>query len=415
MRRFIILLLLIATLPVFAQQYNNEWINFNQTYYKFKVGANGLYRIPRSTLDAAGIGNTGVQFFELWRNGQRVRLFTTTSSGPLPSNGYMEFWGEGNDGKPDKALYRISSFQHTSQISLITDTAAYFLSVNTDQSGLFYSDPGNADNARPVEPYFIYTAGFYYKNVINPGFANIIGEYVYSSAFDKGEFWSSDYVRPGTPMISSISNLQPYPGGPTPVLRFGVMGDALNSRSIRVSVGGTVVKDTALDFFSDVVSSNNFPASLISSGTATVQFENNSGTATDRMVASFFEVNYPRQFNFSNARNFKFNLPASGTGYHLAIASFDYGTVAPILYDLATGERIIADISVPGTVTLFLQPGPARELVLVSQAASNVSSVGSLTQKKFKSFMAAGNQGDYLIITNKALFTGTHSNNPISD
>ncbi len=98
-------LLFIVGLNAFGQQYNNEWINYSQTYYKFKIVNKGLYRIPKSVLDAAGIGGADVQFLELWRNGTRVPIYTSSSSGLLASNGYIEFWGEGNDGKADKALY----------------------------------------------------------------------------------------------------------------------------------------------------------------------------------------------------------------------------------------------------------------------------------------------------------------------
>src|SRR5690348_16339673 len=136
-RIFTLLFLLIGFTAI--GQYNNEWIKHPQTYYKFKVGSNGLYRIPKSTLDAAGIGTVDVRFLELWRNGAKVPVYPTTASGPLAAGGYIEFWGEANDGKPDKELYRNAAYQHTTAKSLLTDTAVYFLSVNTDQSGLFYN------------------------------------------------------------------------------------------------------------------------------------------------------------------------------------------------------------------------------------------------------------------------------------
>src|SRR5688500_3693953 len=131
MRKIFTLLLLLAGFTVSAQQYNNEWINFNQTYYKLKVGKTGVFRIPKTTLDAVGIGNTQVEFFELWRNGERVPFYTSVASGTLPADGYLEFWGLLNDGKADKPMYRDPAFQHTDHNSLITDTSSYFLSVNT--------------------------------------------------------------------------------------------------------------------------------------------------------------------------------------------------------------------------------------------------------------------------------------------
>ena len=48
MKKFLLALLLLAGVYANSQQvYNNEWINYNQTYYKFKLRFDGLYRIPQ--------------------------------------------------------------------------------------------------------------------------------------------------------------------------------------------------------------------------------------------------------------------------------------------------------------------------------------------------------------------------------
>src|SRR5690349_867292 len=104
MRKLVTLILLALCTGAFAQQYNNEWIDHSKTYYKFKIAENGLYRISQSTLNEAGLGATPVEQFKLFRNGQEVALSSNINSGALPSNGYIEFYGERNDGKPDRAL-----------------------------------------------------------------------------------------------------------------------------------------------------------------------------------------------------------------------------------------------------------------------------------------------------------------------
>ena len=93
-----------------SQVYNNEWINYNNTYYKFKVGATGLYRISQATLTSLGLGSIPAEQFQLWRNGQEVTLYTSVQTGPMGSSDYIEFWGEMNDGKPDNILYRNTGF-----------------------------------------------------------------------------------------------------------------------------------------------------------------------------------------------------------------------------------------------------------------------------------------------------------------
>lgn len=415
MKRIITLLLFLCALSA-TGQYNNEWIRFNQTYYKIKIAAKGLYRVPKSTLDAAGIGNTPVEFFELWKNGKRVPFYTANTTGALASGDYLEFWGEGNDGEADKPLYRNAAYQHTTKTSLQTDTAVYFLSVNTDQSGFRFTDPGNdvAGNVLAPEPYFMHKTGNYFRLQMNRGFAAVIGEYVYSSSYDKGEFWSSSPIRPATPLVSGFTGLPVYTSGPDASLRFGAMGDALNARNLKVSLNGNLLADTIMDYFNDVHTSLTVPVAMINTGNASVQFENTSLVGSDRVVISYFELTYPRQFNFDNKKYFEFSLPASGAKY-LEISNFDYGASAPVLLNLTTGERITGNVSTPGIVKLVVPAGGARNFVLVNTENSNAVNVGTITSKTFKSFTNTANQGDYLIISNKALFVGSNGNNPVEE
>src|SRR6476619_7197058 len=102
MKKIILSLLLFISFVAKAQVYNNEWIDYSKTYYKFKVGSTGLYRLSQSVLASAGLANTPVEYLQLWRNGAQVPLYTTIPSGQLTASDYIEFWAERNDGKPDK-------------------------------------------------------------------------------------------------------------------------------------------------------------------------------------------------------------------------------------------------------------------------------------------------------------------------
>ncbi|MEP7277219.1 MAG: hypothetical protein ABI813_01130, partial [Bacteroidota bacterium] len=315
MKKLLTLVLLMYGTYSYAQLYNNEWIDFSKTYYKFKTNRTGLFRIPESTLAGIGLGAVPAQQFKLWRNGQEITLYTSVASGALPANGFIEFWGEANDGKADKPLYRDPAYQHTDKWSLEDDTAVYFLTADPAALNQRFADvPNNtAANVLPAEPYFMYTSGRYFKEQINAGFAAVIGEYVYSSSYDKGEFWSTTDIYPGTPRTDQQLALFPYSSGPTASLKFGAVGNALNGRTIQAKVNNTIVKDTICDYFNDIVANSQFPASLLNTGSADITFTNVS-TATpavnnDRMVVSFYELTYPRQFNFGAAANFKFTLP----------------------------------------------------------------------------------------------------------
>ncbi|HET6768120.1 MAG TPA: hypothetical protein VFH08_11995, partial [Chitinophagaceae bacterium] len=61
MKKFLLTVLvaisgLFATAQTFP--YNNEWIDYGKTYYKFSVGKTGLYRISQANLNSIVIGNT---------------------------------------------------------------------------------------------------------------------------------------------------------------------------------------------------------------------------------------------------------------------------------------------------------------------------------------------------------------------
>ena len=77
---FLVVLLCLFTSTSLFAQYNNEWIDYNKTYYRFKVGSNGLYRISSATLRLAGLENTNAEEFQLWRNGKQVPLFISNST-----------------------------------------------------------------------------------------------------------------------------------------------------------------------------------------------------------------------------------------------------------------------------------------------------------------------------------------------
>src|SRR6185295_8725166 len=98
MKRFLLVLLIAMSFYTEAQVYNNEWIDYNKTYYKFKVGQTGLYRISQPVLAAAGLGGASAEQFQLWRNGAQVPVYTSIPSGVLGASDYIEFWGQLNDG-----------------------------------------------------------------------------------------------------------------------------------------------------------------------------------------------------------------------------------------------------------------------------------------------------------------------------
>src|SRR6476646_5140099 len=228
MRKILLIWLLsFIVLWVQAQAFNNEWIDYGKTYYTFKVGRTGLYSISQNNLPAE-LKNIPAEQFQLWRNGVEIPVYTSVPTGALPANGYIEFWGERNDGKPDGGLYKNPANQLSGALSLETDTAAYFLTVNSAGTNLRITDATNDvdNNSLPPEPYFMYDYRYNYQQQINPGRAVNYGEYVYSSTYDVGEFWASNDIQKTSSLQLATDNLYVATNGPNASINVGAAGNS---------------------------------------------------------------------------------------------------------------------------------------------------------------------------------------------
>jgi hypothetical protein len=418
MKRLLFCLLLLTGFTATAQVYNNEWIDHSKTYYKFKVGKNGLFRVPQTTLATAGLGSVPAEQFQLWRNGVEVPIYTSVASGTLSGSDFIEFWGELNDGKPDKGLYRKPEFQLNDKWSLQTDSSTYFLTVNTGTNLRLIPTTNNiAGNTLPAEPYFMYTAGQYFRDRINNGRAVDVGDNMYSSSYDFGEGWSSGDIWVNNTHSFTFNNLFVYSGGGQARFTIAVSGNRdhnqrryiarINNDSI---VGNSFI---AFDYRRDTAT---FNSSLLSTSSAAVTVTNLTDAANDRMVVHQYELTYPRQFNFGGAANFEFVLPASAAGNYLEISGFSFGGTQPVLYDLTNGKRYVCDVSTPSMVKIVLGASVSeRRLVLASAEASNVSGIATLQARNFVDYRLPQNQGDYLIISNPLLFNGPSGTNPVEE
>ena len=421
MKRILLLLLTALSLSAGAQVYNNEWIDYNKTYYKFKVVLTGLYRISQTTLVSLGLENTNADHFQLWRNGEEIPLYTSAQNAPLNSGGYIEFWGEMNDGKPDNPLYRERDYQLNDKFSLQTDTAAFFLTINPlgNNRRLVPTANNVAGNTLSPEPYFMYTTGQYNKGRINTGRSEKVGSsFTYSSSYDIGEGWTSGDIGTGATLTYNLTNLRPYtgPGAEDAVVRINAVGNAVNPRSFRLKLNGDSILGQTMDYYDYVKASRTVPVSLISSGTATFQTTNLCALPSDLMVIGRVELTYPREFHFGGATNFLFELPANTAGNYLVVSGFTFGNGAPILYDLTNGKRYECNTSTPGQIKIVLEPSSVdRKLVLVSQAANNKREVISFQQRQFINYELAANQGDYLIITHPSLTGVSGGEDPVEE
>ncbi len=394
-----------------AQVYNNEWIDYNKTYYRFKVGATGLYRISQSVLNSLGLGTVQAQHFQLWSQGQEVPIFTSVSSGTLGASDYLEFYGQINDGSLDKKLFKYDSLQMNDKWSMYADTAIYFLTVNTASANKRFLNPGNnvAANVLPAESYLTYNLVSYFKTALNNGYGVNLGEIIYSASYETAEGWASAPIAAGKTLTSKQSNLYVYASGPAANFSAVVAGNTSANRTVTIRLNGSITTSgTASGFNNTTLKNNTISLSTFTGDTASFVFSH-SGTSSDNIVVAGYQLSYPRQFNFGNATQFFFEMPA-GSAKYIEISNFNYGTGTPVLYDLTNNYRQVAVVE--GGLVKFVLPASAvaRKLVLLSTQASHMYAVTSATARSFVNYGLAANQGDYLIVSHSNLFNDGKGN-----
>jgi len=421
MKRIILLLLTAFSLSAGAQSYNNEWIDYSKTYYKFRIGVSGIYRINQAALASIGLDNVNADHFQLWRNGEQVPIYTSTQNAPLGGGGYIEFWADNNDGKPDKPLYRQPDFQLFDKFSLQTDSAAFFLTVNAAGGNFRYVTTTNnvAGNTLPVEPYFLFTAGTYYKDRLSQGRSELVGSsYTYSSSYEYGEGWTSLDIATGGTKTANLTNLFPYtgPGAPDAVVNVNAAGNAVNTRYFKINLNNDSIAGRTMDYYDYERVSEPVPVSKISAGTAKIDVVNMCTSPGDRMVITHAEIVYPRLFNFQALRSFYFELEANTAGNYLEITNYAHNSVVPILYDITNKRRYQGDISNPALTRFALLPSATkRRMMLIHQTVSLIPTITSFQQRNFVNYGTSANQGNYLIITNQLLTGAVGGTDPVED
>lgn len=419
MKKILIPLLLFFTVSAQAQ-FNNSWIDYSKTYYKFKRSADLLCRIPQSALTSINLAGTNADNFQLWRNGEQVRLFTSVTGAPLGTNDFIEFWGVQNDGKSDFSLYRSPEFQLADKYSLATDTVSYFLTVNAGAGNLRFTAATNTSpSANAPEPYFFRTVDFFPRSRINPGFAQFAGEYVYSSSYDDGEGWTTNEIVPANDFVLQLTGLNVYTQGPANSLsvRVNAFGNAPNQRRLRVKFNSDSIYGSPMNFLSqNRAIINNLPLSSFQNpNTASISVgQTFPGISTqDRIVVATISLTYPATFNFNNEKNFYFELQPATSESNIVIDNFNTGGLAPVLLDFTTGRRYIGDITSTSGKVKFVVPASSalRKFQLASLQLDNLALVQQFEQRNFVNYSAAAQQGDYLVISHPALYGDGNATN----
>ncbi|WP_118952942.1 putative type IX secretion system sortase PorU2 [Taibaiella helva] len=388
----------------FAQPFSNSWISFSNTYYKFKIGQDGIYRITKAQLDAIGMGAATGNQFAVYREGQEVPVYTSTT-GSFGSNDYIEFYGAKANGKIDTKLYTDPSYQPNIDVNLISDTAFYFLTFDNNVHQRLFLVSNAIPSPAPVPAPYCFSKVYPaqpIRGALDQGRSyggNV--EYYYSSDYDLGEGYC--YGPPSAGSTVNVATPAVYSGGPAASISFVINGQSkvATQHHPYLSLNGSNIFDTTYAPFMMVKRTLSLsPAQLSSSNQLSVSdvfnFQNLG-----------MSIRYPRTYDFSGSFSTKasFQMPASDR--YLEITGFNTGGQPPRLYDL-TNNRIYSGTETGGVVKFYLDPSAGPRDVFLGSAGT-INSVPYFVPVSFRDYTNTANQGDYIILTHKSWINASPS------
>ncbi|HHB79682.1 MAG TPA: hypothetical protein ENK85_10665, partial [Saprospiraceae bacterium] len=212
--------------------YGNEWINYDQSYYKIPVAEDGLYRLTGTELVAAGVPISTINSgqFQLFHLGREVPIYVS-ATGQLTGSDYITFVGKKNRTALESFLFSAPTVMLNPEYSLFTDTSAYFLTWNTNTTGLRYQSVTNDTTNHPApEPYFLRKLT---KNFTDYWAKKEGGSGSKFSHFDVAEGFSTSLK---TKQNQTFSPIAPYLAGPDAQIQVNYAGrGADHHQEIRIN------------------------------------------------------------------------------------------------------------------------------------------------------------------------------------
>jgi hypothetical protein len=315
---FSVLLVLTAIVQVSAQM-GNEWIDFNQSYFKIPAGKDGIYKLDYASLQAAGfpVSSVDPQRIQLFHRGVQQAIYVEgESDGQFNSSDFIEFYGRRNDGTLDADLYKPASLQPHKYYSLYSDTSSYFLTVGALNGKRMVSFSEDNTSGLAAESYHFDEKLQVLVSQLSQGTDYEI-EMRYSF-FDRGEGFTGAQVVQGQSIDYTITGItNTVTSAAAPQLELLVVGRGPMAHVAEVYAGtglrlaGTI-NFTGYDAYT--FTQNLQWSDIAADGSLLIRIKVIGTGGTDRLSASYLKLRYAQQTNAAAASEKIFNLALNGNG-----------------------------------------------------------------------------------------------------
>jgi hypothetical protein len=389
-----------------SQNFGNEWINYNQQYFKLKITQKGIYQLSFSDLKTAGFStNINPEKIQLFRSGQEQAIFIKGEEDKrFDETDFIEFYAEGNDGKLDSLLYSPTLSQPHQYYSLFSDTASYFITYRIDNQlnkRINTSQKTNTQNLKP-EPFHVEETLQLFTSSYAQGQPEPVGVGLYSgvlnSNYGHGRGWTGEVLNKNV-LVNFDFNLRNFIKSETqkPQIEVLFAGRSAGRHLIETWLGN----DGNLRLL-DTTNLENYYTKKINKIVNFQDITNNTlrlstrsvGTQIDQYSVSYIKLTYPQSFDMQGVSEKVFNLPITNNQDRLiSIPNTPEGVQ---LYDISDKNNV-QKIGFINNETNIESIVSGYQILATNQ----VKKVTSIEPISFKNTI--NSKANYLIINHKSL------------
>lgn len=378
----------------------NEWIDFDKSYYKIQLAQDGIYRVSKQVLEDAGfpIGDVLMSEISIYHLGKQIPIRTSSGS-VMGEEDYIEFYGKKNRNELDKWMFTNPEFQLNPKYSLITDTTSYFITYGDSNVKRYdYAKADLSENTLKPEDYYIETyEQNYHNSYIRSG--NIKA---YKSSYDNVIGFGKGYNKT---VDQNIPTSLVFTEGPNARLSFRlVTNDA--AQEFSCIFNGKTLKNYQSE---GVLNLDDSLSVDLQNLTTNSKITINSTSPSGRTNVAYYQLKYPRLFQFGSTKYKFFELESSSNARYVEIQTdFDESI---LIYDILNHqviEPIIENKIAKFIINSIEQTG---QYIFVSN-----DGIRNITDVKKVDFINYSNRdNDLLFITNQGLAIDENGSNVLQE
>jgi len=377
----------------------NEWIRYDQRYYKFSVDQDGVYRISSAVLEVSGISGalaTGANF-RLYNMGRQIPVFVS-NNGPFGVDDYIEFYGYKNRSELDQYLFlRPDTDMLHPDHSLYTDQNVYYLTYEGVDAPLRINNLINdVSNPPATESYYLHREIISFTSGFNDPYYNVSGGGTVSySSYLHGEGFCKAAETNSTTQIPALNRV---PGGPDATLHLRLTSTNYGVHSLVVSLNNQTL-DTI--FARDLqIRDTTFiiPISLLTDDN---QLKVSSLNVSSRHSLVSIELTYARTTTLSPSPQASIIMNGKPGNQHFVFDGFPHQGVQPVVYSYDRKNRMIAAIDGMNRIEFVWPESLSDTRLEITDPTAGIRSISQLEQKEFTDY--SDDNTEYIVITHPDL------------